>query len=114
MKTIATASLIALLALSSVACDVQPDTQETSSAAISAALIGTWSSSTMTLSLLKNGAYVFVPPAGDGFTNGTWNVNGTTLDLGGNSGAFTMSGDTLSVAFVAGYGTVTFSRTQKF
>lgn len=114
MKTIATASLIALLALSSVACEQQPDSQEVSTPATSAALVGTWSSPSMTMSLLKTGAYVFVPPAGDGWTNGTWNVTGSTLDLGGNGGSFALSGDTLAVTFVSGYGTVMFTRTQKF
>lgn len=101
-------------ACAAVGCEVQQDTQEVSSPAISAALVGTWTSPSMTLALLPNGAYVMIPPDGAGFTNGTWNATSAMVDLGGNGGTYSLSGSTLTMTFNVGYGVVTFMRSQTY
>lgn len=115
MKKLLTVVTLAVLA---AACDVQPDTQQTSGAATAAALVGTWSGPKLTVALLANGAYVLVPQDGSGFTSGTWVVSATGLDLFGGGGQggypYTLSGDTLSVTLGSTYGTVALSRTQKY
>ena len=111
IKTILAASVLTILA---AGCEVQQDTQEVSSPAISAALVGTWTSPPMTLALLPSGSYVMVPPDGNGFTNGTWNATSAMVDLGGNGGTYSLSGSTLTMTFNVGYGVVTFMRSQTY